>query len=497
MKADKLQLTDLFGVLFATVGACVVRAYFLDQPMRYDESWTYLLYVNQSWLAVFNYSAPNNHVLNSILIKIFTTIWGGHPEVIRLPAFIFGIAAVPLGYVLGKKLNGFGYFAALVLAIFPYLILFSTNARGYAGLVFFTLLFLIVGYEYTQKKNKRMLFYLALISALGTLNLPIMIYPVFCGTLWVVYLLKNSKYKNTEIIKFYIFPFSTYYLALTAIFYLPVLYSTIVLNVGYANAIQLIFNNDYIQLQKDGDFYHSAKYHLLYSALALLRGIPTSVVLLLCALTLIGLWADILKKRFVLVALAASVFLGLAGIFLVGQNIPYVRTWIFIIPIIVLLADRGFIYILGLITPIAQKALISLLTVSTVIFMLFLVNKNNIPTFPDTGVFIDGKVLGLKLAQLMGPGDEAFVNQIPADRPITFYMWYESNYGGSIVHKNDNSADRVGKSLFIVIPNDQLTLEMTSQPPIKVSQDIKILEKYPNKIKVFEFNGSVIYEVKR
>jgi len=465
--------------------------------MRYDESWTYLIYINKSWLDVFNYSAPNNHVLNSILIKLLAITWGGHPEVIRLPALVFGIATIPLGYMLGKKLNNCGYFAALVLAIFPYLILFSTNARGYAGLVFFTLLFLYIGLDYTQKKNKGTLFYLALTGALGTLNLPIMIYPAFCGTLWILYLLKSNNYKNIEIIRFYIFPFSLYYLILCIIFYLPVLYSTAALNGGYANAIQLIFNNNYIQLQNQGDFFHAAKYHLMYSAIALLRGIPTFAVLWLFALALLGFLADVIEKRFVLVALALAVLLGLAGIFLVGQNIPYVRTWIFLIPIAVLLVDRGFVYLLRLISPGLQKPLIGVLTLSVVAFMLSTVSKNNIPLFPDTGVFIDGKVLGLKLAQLIKPGDEALVSQIPADRPVTFYMWHESNYNSSIIHKNESTGDHVGKSLFIVIPNDQLMLEMTTQPPIKVVQNITILDKYPNKTKVFEFNGSVIYEVKR
>jgi hypothetical protein len=76
-------------------------------------------------------------------------------------------------------------------------------------------------------------------------------------------------------------------------------------------------------------------------------------------------------------------------------------------------------------------------------------------------------------------------------------MWHESNYNNSNIHKNESTGDHVGKSLFIVIPNDQLMLEMTTQPPIKVAQNITILDKYPNKTKVFEFNGSVIYEVKR
>ena len=113
-----------------------LRIFHLDQPIRLDKSATFLNYVNKGWGQVFNYTAPNNHVLNTILIKLTTTLWGGHPFVIRLPALLFGTASIPLIYFVCKKLGGGGYLAALIIAVHPYCILFSTNARGYSAIVF-------------------------------------------------------------------------------------------------------------------------------------------------------------------------------------------------------------------------------------------------------------------------------------------------------------------------------------------------------------------------
>lgn len=67
---------------------------------------------------------------------------GDGQAALRLPAALLGIAAVPLGFLIGRHLAGErgGLLAALLLAVDPLLVAYSQEARGYALLVAGTLL---------------------------------------------------------------------------------------------------------------------------------------------------------------------------------------------------------------------------------------------------------------------------------------------------------------------------------------------------------------------
>jgi 4-amino-4-deoxy-L-arabinose transferase-like glycosyltransferase len=64
------------------------------------------------------------------------TIW------IRLPSLLFGTATVPVVYALGRRIFGppAGVVAAAVLAVSPFMIFYSSEARPYATMVFFVAL---------------------------------------------------------------------------------------------------------------------------------------------------------------------------------------------------------------------------------------------------------------------------------------------------------------------------------------------------------------------
>ena len=67
-----------------------LRIPLLDQPMRYDESYTAWALVARGLPTVlFDYSLPNNHILHTLLVYISTQVLGFSPLVIRLPAFLW------------------------------------------------------------------------------------------------------------------------------------------------------------------------------------------------------------------------------------------------------------------------------------------------------------------------------------------------------------------------------------------------------------------------
>src|SRR5213078_1005757 len=63
----------------------IVRAIML--PVTHDESNTCLIYSTMSVHDIVTYAVPvpNNHILNTLLIKFFSGLFGMHPLPVRLP----------------------------------------------------------------------------------------------------------------------------------------------------------------------------------------------------------------------------------------------------------------------------------------------------------------------------------------------------------------------------------------------------------------------------
>jgi 4-amino-4-deoxy-L-arabinose transferase-like glycosyltransferase len=126
------------GVL--TAAAFVLRLVGVDQSLAGDEYFTYDVVAGHGlrgvWHAVYTTSItpPLHYVLAWMALKL-----GGDSTVlIRLPSLVFGTAIVPLIFVLGRRLGGFrtGLLAAMLLALGPFAIWYSDEARTYATMMF-------------------------------------------------------------------------------------------------------------------------------------------------------------------------------------------------------------------------------------------------------------------------------------------------------------------------------------------------------------------------
>ena len=111
------------------------RAYLLS--ITTDEAVTYLVHSSRTYRDILTFNLPvtsNNHLLNTILIKIFTDFLGMSEFVVRIPALI-GLALYLIG--VWKILNLFLKSHKLVLGIclltfHPFLIDLFSCARGYS-----------------------------------------------------------------------------------------------------------------------------------------------------------------------------------------------------------------------------------------------------------------------------------------------------------------------------------------------------------------------------
>lgn len=61
-------------IMFVVVGM-VMRLQFVGQPIRTDEAVTYLQYASGNFLQpLYDYSAPNNHILHTIGVSVTTRL---------------------------------------------------------------------------------------------------------------------------------------------------------------------------------------------------------------------------------------------------------------------------------------------------------------------------------------------------------------------------------------------------------------------------------------
>jgi len=132
-----LALLTLVGLL--------LRVVLVSQPMRFDESVSYVQLASRSLHTCLTlYLLNNNHPLHTVLVHFSTLLLGNHPWSVRLPALVAGVALIPATYWAFEAIfdGASAMLAAALVAASAPLVEYSTNARGY-GLqaVFVVLLF--------------------------------------------------------------------------------------------------------------------------------------------------------------------------------------------------------------------------------------------------------------------------------------------------------------------------------------------------------------------
>lgn len=120
-----------------------VRIWLLSAPMDYDEAYTFLFYVRQSFLTCIGYyNLPNNHILNSLIGWWIDKVATPEPWVLRLAPLLLGICCL---YSVYLGLQAFfekrvAFLASLVAWVsFPFVV-YSSLMRGYIFQVFFIFL---------------------------------------------------------------------------------------------------------------------------------------------------------------------------------------------------------------------------------------------------------------------------------------------------------------------------------------------------------------------
>jgi mannosyltransferase len=123
--------------------AVLLRIPSLNSCLWLDEVLTMVSYGQPPLAWIFTaFPDQNQHLLYSLLAHVSMQIFGQHAWTLRLPSVLFGVASVWALFFLGRRLVGKtqALLACALMTVSYHHIWFSGNARGYMGLLFFTLL---------------------------------------------------------------------------------------------------------------------------------------------------------------------------------------------------------------------------------------------------------------------------------------------------------------------------------------------------------------------
>jgi hypothetical protein len=189
LKPVKIQPATTAALGLILVVGFILRIRDINGYMTHDESYTFVVYASTSLFnIVTNYQLPNNHVLNSLLIFLSTHLFGIQPWVIRLPALLAGLLTILASYALAKAIYDryTGLLAALIVAVLPGAVVYSSSGRGYSLVALFTLLSLWLADYVRRHKNLFAWSLLVFFSALGFYAVPVMLFPFGMVFVWLV-----------------------------------------------------------------------------------------------------------------------------------------------------------------------------------------------------------------------------------------------------------------------------------------------------------------------
>jgi hypothetical protein len=197
---DTPKYISIFLGIIAFI-ALILRLYIINNPIGYDEAYTFINFSSKSVKFVLaDYHAPNNHILNSLMIWVAYRILGDHIWVVRVPAFIASMLSVPAAYIAARRFfnPALALTASAVAAIASDIVSEAANGRGYPMIILFSLLLANFAGILVKKQDRWALAAYAVTGALGFYSIPIFLYPMAGISLWVAmtYFVNNEPWKD-------------------------------------------------------------------------------------------------------------------------------------------------------------------------------------------------------------------------------------------------------------------------------------------------------------
>jgi dolichyl-phosphate-mannose-protein mannosyltransferase len=405
----------LGALVVVTLVAVVVRLEFLFQPMRYDESVTYVHYASRPWyIALTTYTAPNNHVLHSELVHLTTAVLGGAEWAIRLPALVAGILLVPATYVAGRALYGrhAGLVGAGLVAASSLLVEYSTNARGYTLLALCFGLLLALGTRLLRTSDQAEWLAFAALGAIGVFTVPVMLYAFGAVATWLG--LSFLLAREWRLLLRRLLPSVAAAALLAAIAYAPIV---------VASGLSSLVDNEFVRSLPWSTFLDAFPESLE----SVWKGWNRDVWLPVEGALVVGFVAALIFHRrvgrvTVPPALAALAFIAAA---VVAQRVvPFERVWLFLLPLYLLTAAAGVLYLLRPLTSrVGGEATAAIVLVLVLAGSLAgnAVATQSVSESEDTSTFRNSEQVAAFLADRLRSGDKILVAP-PADAILEYQL---------------------------------------------------------------------------
>ena len=406
--------THLAALGAIAVAGTLVRLDFLFQPMRYDESGTYIHYASQPlYVGLTTYTAPNNHLLNTLLIHLSTGVLGDHPWAIRLPAFVAGCLLVPATYLAGRLLYGrsAALVAAALVASSSTLIEYSTNARGYMGVTLAFVLLLALAVSLRSSESPASWACFSLLGALGLFTIPTMVYAIGAVVVWLAVSLAVDG--RRELLRTRLLPSLFLFAALSALLYAPV--------IAVSGAGSLV-HNSFVEPQSWSYFVH----HLPSSLGATFSRWHRDQPVVLWATLAIGFAAGVVLHRRigrVKVPPVVGPLVFIPPVLALQHVVPFERVWLFLLPLYFITAAAGLVAVgreLG-----ARRRRDAALALCAAALCVALagqaVASRAVLHSEDTSTFRDAPDVAAFLGRYLEPGDRLLVSP-PADLILEYYL---------------------------------------------------------------------------
>ena len=168
------------------------------------------------------------------------------------------------------------------------------------------------------------------------------------------------------------------------------------------------------------------------------------------------------KRNWAILLILPSILFASGTVFLIKHRIPCPRTWIYVIPFILLVADSGFTYITEKVSHEIQSFFKIAAFIAGTLIAVPLIATNKITNYPDTGVFPEAQIVAQYLKPIMTTNDTIGV-RLPADWPTYFYLWY---YGVPELKAKTNLESR--KKFLVVQKSRYSLMDMTDKPVINL-----------------------------
>lgn len=158
-------------VLLLVILGAELRFAVSNAPLWYDEGHSVLVAIKSFPFGIDNFLFTKDFQHTPFyfyFLHFWLKIFGTNEMLLRMSSAVFGIATIPLTYVVGKKLYNrtVGMIAALLVCVSPLMVYYSIEIRMYAAVTFFAILSMNYLLDFDENGDKKSLIKLLAVNTL-------------------------------------------------------------------------------------------------------------------------------------------------------------------------------------------------------------------------------------------------------------------------------------------------------------------------------------------